>query len=216
MSDEHADLTDDEPGSTAPGTSRPGLADQGLQPVAVRAAGVLKVAARVLAAPSVLVAAAAAVGLLVMLVLAVTGLAIGMLLSRWVLLGLTLAGLVGVGVFVTRVWRTVRASRDPEVLGSELIGLVDLEALTAPMIADLAELASREGGIRAVSRARALWRVLRRLDVEEHVTSFERARWFVPPDVSLTWVYAQVATWGGLAAWVLIPMVALGRVRGWV
>lgn len=176
----------------------------------------LRVASTALAIPSVLVGAGAAVGFLVLAVVAGTALLDGGTIARWVVLGLALAGLVVCGAFLHRVLITWRASRQTEALADELIGLVDIEAVTTAVLADLAEFSSHEGGLRAVSRARALWRLLRRLDMGEHVTSFERARWFVPPDVASTWTMAQTVTWGGLAAWILVPVVAGARLANWL
>lgn len=179
-------------------------------------AAALRVTATVLAVPSVLVAAGALVGFAALAGVAGTALLDGATIARWILLGLAIAGLVVTAWFLWRVLVTWRASRDPEALANEIVGLVDIEAVTTAMLADLAEFSSREGGLRAVSRARALWRLLRRLDMNEHLSAFERAQWFVPPKLAGTWQLAQATTWGGLAAWVLVPVVTGARLAGWL
>lgn len=189
---------------------------EALRPDALKVATGLRITSSVLAVPATLVAAGALLGFLVVATLAGTALADGSSVARWLVLVVALAGLAITALFVVRVRVTWRASRDEEALADDLLGLVDIEALTTAVLADLAALTSREGGLRAPSRARSLWRVLRRLDVSEHVGSFERARWFVPPDIGGTWLYAQLVTWGGLVAWVLVPTVGGARLAGWL
>lgn len=203
-------------GSGTPIQDRADPVDASLPVEARRAAGALKVATRVLAVPSAMVAGAATVAFVAHMVLAVVTLADRSRPIGWIWLGLAVAGLVVVARFLIQLVRTLQASRDPAALATDLIALVDIEAITEPMIANLAELTSREGGIRGVSRARALWRVLRGLDITEHVASFSRARWFVPPDVTQIWGYAQSVTWGGLAAWILLPVTVAARAAGWI
>jgi len=185
------------------------------RPEARTVAAGLRTATTALAVPATLVAAGAAVAFLVVAVLAATALAGGSTVVRWLVLAVAVVGLVATVLFVLRVRSTWRASRDADALADELLGLVDLQAVTTAALADLSEVTAREGGLRAASRARALWRLLRRLDVTEHVGSFERARWFVPPEVGTTWLLAQVVTWGGLVGWVLVPAVAGARLAGW-
>ena len=180
---------------------------------AMRVSRGLGIAAAVLSVPAVLVSVGAAVGFVVVAVLAAGALAST---PGWLLLVLALAGIVAAGVFLVRVWVTRRAARDRAALAADLLGLVDLEEMATAVLADLAELSSAEGGLRAVSRARALWRLLRRLDVEEHTSQFERAKWFLPPEVGTTWALAQAVTWGGLVAWLLVPMVGGARATGWL
>lgn len=187
-----------------------------LQRDARTVATALRVAVLVLSVPAFLVAVGAATGLLVHGVLAVVALTDGMRVVRWVWLALALAAAVAAVLLLVRVIATRRAVAEPDALAGELIGLVDVSAVTAAVLADLAEITGREGGARPVARARALWRMLRRLDVAEHVGGFERARWFVPPEIGVTWILTQVAIWGGLAGWALLPAVAAARVAGWL
>lgn len=189
---------------------------ESLRPEARTVAAGLRVTSSVLAVPAISVAVGALVGFLVVAVLAVVALADGGSVLRWVVLAFAVAGAAVTVLFLLRVRLTYRASRDEHALADDLLGMVDLEALTTAVLTDLAELTSVEGGLRAVSRARALWRVLRRLDVTEHVGSFERARWFVPPELATTWLLAQVVTWGGLVAWVLVPIVGGVVLAGWL
>lgn len=176
----------------------------------------LGVATAVLAAPAVIVAVGAAVGFAVVAVLVATSLAHAPTVFAWLLLALAVAGLGISMLFLLRVRATRRAGRDRAALAADLRGLVDLEAITTAVLADLAELTSTEGGVRAISRARALWRLLRRMDMDEHAGQFDRAKWFVPPEVGTTWLLAQLVTWGGLVAWLLVPIVGGARAAGWL
>ncbi len=188
----------------------------GLTRDAQRVAAALGVAATVLAVPAVLVAGGAAVGFAAVAVLVATSLSQSSSVLAWVLLVLAIAGLAVTVSFLIRVRATRRAGRDRDRLAADLLGLVDVDALTTAVLADLAELTSVEGGVRAISRARALWRLLRRLDMEEHAGQFARAKWFVPPEVGATWLLAQLVTWGGLGAWILVPIVGGARAAGWL
>lgn len=174
----------------------------------------LRAATLVLLVPALAVASAAAVAFLLIAILAGTGLASRSTGWGWVLLAVAVAGLVVVTVFLLRVRATRSASRDPAALAADLVGLVDISELATVALADLADLTSRAGGIRAVSRARALWRLLRRLDVGEHTSRFPRATWFVPPEVGATWLLAQIVTWSGLVAWLAVPLVVAARAAG--
>lgn len=200
-------MTDRPPDSEAP---------IGLAKDAQRVATAFGVAAAVLAVPAVLVGTGAALGFVVVGVLVGTSLVHASSVVAWLLLALATAGLAIAVTFLLRVRATRRAGRDRDALASDLLGLVDLEAMTTAALTDLAALTSVEGGGRAISRARALWRLLRRLDLEEHTGRFERARWFVPPQVGETWLLAQLVTWGGLGAWVLVPVVGAARAAGWL
>lgn len=186
----------------------------GLTADAVRAATSLSIAATVLSVPALAVAAAAGVGFVVVAVLAGTAVADGPTVLGWILLGVAVVGLVIAAVFLLRVRATVAAGRDRDALATDLLGLVDISELTTATLADLAEITRRGVGIRAVSRARALWRILRRLDVGEHTSRFERAKWFVPPEVGTTWLLAQIVTWSGLVGWLLVPAVVGMRAVG--
>ena len=174
----------------------------------------LRAASLVLSVPAFAVASAAALAFLVIAILAGTGLASRSTGFGWILLALAVAGLVVATVFLVRVRATRRAGRDHVDLAADLVGLVDISELATATLADLADLTSREGGIRAVSRARALWRLLRRLDVGEHTSRFARAKWFIPPEVGITWLLAQATTWSGLVAWILVPVVVAARAAG--
>lgn len=187
-----------------------------LQRDARTVATALRVAVLVLSVPAFLLAVGAATAFLVHGVLATVALTDGMRVMRWIWLAVALAAVTAAVLLLVRVIATRRAASDPDALADELIGLVDISAVTAAVLADLAEITGREGGARPVSRARALWRMLRRLDVAEHVSGFERARWFVPPEIGGTWVLTQVALWGGLAAWALLPAVIAARAAGWL
>ncbi|WP_420111361.1 hypothetical protein [Pseudactinotalea sp.] len=200
-------MTDRMPGPETPA---------GLTRDAQRVAAALGVAATVLAVPAVLVAGGAAVGFAAVAVLVATSLSQSSSVLAWVLLVLAIAGLAVTVSFLIRVRATRRAGRDRDRLAADLLGLVDVDALTTAVLADLAELTSVEGGVRAISRARALWRLLRRLDMEEHAGQFARAKWFVPPEVGATWLLAQLVTWGGLGAWILVPIVGGARAAGWL
>jgi hypothetical protein len=186
----------------------------GLHGQALAAAKTLRAASLVLAVPALAVGSAAALALVVVAALAGTGLASRSTAFGWVVVALAVAALVVVLVFLLRVRATLRAGRDHAALAAELLGLIDISELATATVADLSELTSRTGGIRAVSRARALWRLLRRLDPAEHASRFERAKWFIPPEVGLTWLLAQVVTWSGLAAWVAVPLVVAARATG--
>lgn len=183
---------------------------------AMRVAAVLGIAATALAVPAVLVSIGAAAGFIAVAALAGSSLARASNPSGWLLLGLAIAGIVVVVMFLLRVRATRRAASDRAALAADLVGLVDVEEITTAMLADIAELSSTEGGLRAVSRARAVWRLMRRLDMEHHASRFERAKWFVPPEVGTTWLLAQIVTWGGLVAWVLVPTVGGARLAGWI
>lgn len=182
----------------------------------MRVAAVLGIAATALAVPAVLVSIGAAAGFIAVAALAGSSLARASNPSGWLLLGLAIAGIVVVVMFLLRVRATRRAASDRAALAADLVGLVDVEEITTAMLADIAELSSTEGGLRAVSRARAVWRLMRRLDMEHHASRFERAKWFVPPEVGTTWLLAQIVTWGGLVAWVLVPTVGGARLAGWI
>lgn len=186
-----------------------GLLDQ-----ALLVAKALRAATLVLSVPAFGVASAAGLAFGVIAILAGTGLASQSSVPGWILLGLAVVGLGVVTVFLVRVRATRRAGSDHPALAAELLGLVDISELTTATLADLADLTSREGGIRAVSRARALWRLLRRLDVGEHTSRFERAKWFIPPEVGATWLLAQIVTWSGLVAWLAVPLVVAARAAG--
>lgn len=170
----------------------------------------LRVAVLVLSVPATLLA------LVVLLpVGAVVGVAAGALLIAGpsvlgvVALALGLAALAYVIAYLTRVIRYRRAVAPAAALAADLQRLLDLRAITTTTMAHLVELSSPSGGLRPLRRARALWRVLRTADtVEEHVTSHERARWFVPPDVALTWLLTQVLVVLGVVALVAAPVLA--------
>jgi len=181
---------------------------------AAAVAKALGLAATVLSVPAFAVAAAAGLGFLVLGLLVGTAVVDEPSALGWILLGLAVAGLATAAAFLVRARATLRAGRDREALAADLLGLVDISELTTATLADLAELTSRGAGIRAVSRARALWRILRRLDVGEHTSRFERAKWFVPPEVGTTWLLAQIVTWSGAVAWLLVPAAVALRAVG--
>jgi hypothetical protein len=197
---------------SAPGPSSPAR----VHGDARRLAAGLRVAASTLAVPALLVGVGALVGFVVLGAIAAVALTDGGTIARWVLLGLAVVGLGVTASFLFRVRATWNASRDIDALASDIVGLVDLRPTAMAVLADLADLTSQDGGLRVVSRARALWRVLRRLDISEHTAGFDHARWFVPPDVGETWFRAQLVTWGGLGAWVLVPLITAARLAGWL
>ncbi|GAB2618508.1 hypothetical protein [Pseudactinotalea suaedae] len=186
----------------------------GLAENAAVVAKALGLAATVLVVPALAVGSAAGMAFLVLAILAGAAVADVPTALGWLLLGLAIAGLGTAAAFLLRARATFLAGRDREALAAELVGLVDLSEITTATLADLAELTSRGAGIRAVSRARALWRILRRLDVGEHTSRFDRAKWFVPPEVGTTWLLAQIVTWSGAVAWLLVPAAVALRAVG--
>jgi hypothetical protein len=196
----------------SPGSGRPARVSAD----ALRLAAGLRIAASTLVVPALLVGVGALVGFVVLGAIGAAALTEGGTIARWVLLGLACVGLGVTTSFLMRVRATWAASRDTDALATDIIGLVDLRPTAMAVLADLADLTSQDGGLRVVSRARALWRVLRRLDIGEHTAGFDHARWFVPPDVGDTWFRAQLVTWGGLGAWVLIPLITAARLAGWL
>jgi len=197
---------------SAPGPSQPARVPADARRLAVG----LRVAASTLVVPALLVGVGALVGFVVLGAIGAAALMAGSTIAGWVLLGLAVVGLGVTASFLVRAHATWSASRDTDALATDIIRLVDLRPTAMAVLADLADLTSQDGGLRVVSRARALWRVLRRLDIGEHTAGFDHARWFVPPDVGETWFRAQLVTWGGLVAWVLVPLITVARLAGWL
>jgi hypothetical protein len=175
-----------------------------------RVAEALRLAVLVLSVPATLLAV-----VVLLLVAAVVGVSLGALLIggfSWLGLVALLLALAAIGyviAYLARVVRYRRAVAPASELAADLQRLLDLRAITTTTMAHLVELSSPRGGLRPFRRARALWRVLRTADtVEEHVTSHERARWFVPPDAALTWLLTQVLVVLGVLALLAGPALA--------
>lgn len=145
------------------------------------------------------------------LVLAATAPAVGGS-DTWVFGGLALIGALVVVAFGVRRRRYIDAVKDREVLADQLYtitepGLVPLEAVE--QMRRVAEVA----GLFLIRRLRAVWVLLRFPDhLMDQVKEFDRARWFLPPTIGVSWLILMAQVWLTILSWPLtiVAMVAWG------
>lgn len=131
---------------------------------------------------------------------------------RWVLLALTLALLVVAVLLVVRYLQMWRATANPSVVAAEFVELAEIGDIASHVLTHGFDLVSKEGGIRAWARARALWQLLQTMViVEAHVEARTHARYILPPKLPESWGLVLTTFWlslGVLGAAVIIPGIA--------
>jgi hypothetical protein len=179
---------------------------------AAQVSGPLTVALRILRIPAVLYGLVPVVPLI-----GIAWIAVGAEgWTRLVLLALAIAGAVFSVRLLHRVRQYWRAADDRAELAEQFTGLFDLMDVSLEILARFADLAER-GGLRLMRRLRALWKVITIPDhVNDHIESFDRARWFVPPAIGETVGLLTVNLWLSIGSWaallILLPLRATGTV----
>lgn len=129
---------------------------------------------------------------------------------RFVAVVLAAAAFVTAALVIARARQMWKASRQPEVLASELITLLEVGDLRTQVVTNVSDVVRMNEGLRPIARARALWRVLQTMElVNEHIDSRVNVRFFLPPKLAETWLLLQITaviTLAGASALVIIPL----------
>lgn len=132
--------------------------------------------------------------------------------DTWVLGGMALIGALVIVAFGLRRKRYIDAVKDREALADQFYavtapGLVPLEAIE--QMRRVAEVA----GLFLIRRLRAVWALLRFPDhMMDKVGDFDRARWFLPPTLGVSWLLFTAQLWLTILSWPLtiVAMLAWG------
>ena len=102
---------------------------------------------------------------------------------------------------------TLKAAANPEALRAEITGFVASGMDKVELVEKLSALA-QGGGLRFIPRLQAAWSISQLpSDVIAHLDEQEHLRWFVPPQISATWMWTVTTFWTGFGCVCLISVL---------